>query len=163
MCKVLKITHSESIVLQIRVVTIDSPCRIKFILNEEQYLSQNEAHQEFMLQNSKESFIVLFFAWNTKHLRALRISVIRNHLILKSFFRLPTSIIIIFLIFIIFQLKNVLKLNRTLNSCSRKLSRLSSQDNSKAVKIGSFDESAVRKTFVCLVCDANSIFNSNFY
>lgn len=32
----------------------------------------------------------------------------------------------------------------TLNSCSRKLKRLNSQDNSKAVKMGSFDDKAIK-------------------
>lgn len=32
----------------------------------------------------------------------------------------------------------------TLNSCSKKLNRLSSQDNSNAVNIGSFDDNAIK-------------------
>lgn len=32
----------------------------------------------------------------------------------------------------------------TLNSCSKKLKRRNSQDNSKAVNIGSFDDSAIK-------------------
>lgn len=47
--------------------------------------------------------------------------------------------------------QQILVYNRlTLNSCSRKLNRLSSQDNSKAVKIGSLDDSAVKEHIVYL-------------
>lgn len=38
----------------------------------------------------------------------------------------------------------LLSISLTLNSCSKKLKRRNSQESSKAVNIGSFDESAIR-------------------